>query len=135
MNLSVDYVDIIPDIDNNSSSSSKGGRDRVAYVLHEFDGALFSALRSYARIFGPTLVIQLAASSLNLELPFHEGRPQYSHAMANTTLCFTGFKDKDELMNLVHLVHHMGGAVYKDISKSSKVTHLVANHTSGQFRE
>ena len=131
LNLSVVYVDAIPD--NPSSSKGGGANDvRMAYVLHEFQGAIFSTLRSSnAQILGPTLIIQLAA--MNLEFP-NNNRPQYSNAMANVTLCFTGFKVKEELMNLVNLVHHMGGTVRKDMSNSSKVTHLVANHTSGKFR-
>ena len=128
LGLSVCYVDAIPE----NPSSSKGGSNdiRMAYVLHDFQGPVYTTLRSSnAQILGPTLVIQLA--SMNLEFP-NNNRPQYSNSMANVTLCFTGFKVKEELMNLVNLVHHMGGTVRKDMSNSSKVTHLVANHTSGK---
>ena len=129
LNLSVCYVDAVPD----QPSSSKGGGPhdvRMAYVLHEFHGGIYTTLRgSNAQILGPTLIIQLASSQL--EFP-NNNRPQYTNAMANVTLCFTGFKVKEELMNLVNLVHHMGGTVRKDMSNSSKVTHLVANHTSGK---
>ena len=130
LGLSVCYVDAVPD-NPSSSSSSKGSNDvRMAYVLSDFQGPVYSTLRSSsAQILGPTLIIQLA--SMNLEFP-NNNRPQYSNSMASVTLCFTGFKVKEELMNLVNLVHHMGGTVRKDMSNSSKVTHLVANHTSGK---
>lgn len=127
LGLQVCYVDAVPD----NPSSSKGGANdiRMAYVLFDFNGNIYATLRSSgAQILGPTLVIQLA--SLNLEFP-NNNRPQYSNSMADVTLCFTGFKVKEELMNLVNLVHHMGGTVRKDMSNGSKVTHLVANHTSG----
>ena len=131
LTLSVCYVDAVPE----TPSSSKGGASdvRMAYVLHDFQGPVYSTLRSHgAQILGPAIVIQLAAN--NLEFP-NNNRPQYSNSMANVTLCFTGFKVKEELMNLVNLVHHMGGTVRKDMSNSSKVTHLVANHTSGRKSE
>ena len=70
--------------------------------------------------------------------------------MANVVLCFTGFRGtgfrgsefkvtgyrvKGELVNLIDLVHHMGGQTRYHISKGSKVTHLVANFTSGNLRD
>ena len=130
LGLSVCYVDAIPDNPGGGGGGGNKSSDiRMAYVLHDFQGPVYTSLRSSnAQILGPTLVVQLAA--LNLEFP-NNNRPQYSNAMANVTLCFTGFKVKEELMNLVNLVHHMGGTVRKDMSNSSKVTHLVANHTSG----
>ena len=87
--------------------------------------------------------------------------------MLNLSLCFTGFRKKDEVVslcatvepmtcllsahvhrrpglvllhvskstvllqvNLVNLVHHMGGTIRKDFS--AKVTHLVAHSTHGE---
>jgi hypothetical protein len=125
LGLSVCYVDAIPDPSRSSSSDV-----RMAYVLHEFQGSIYSSLRSNSsQILGPTIIVQLA--NLSLEFP-NNMRPLYSNAMADVTLCFTGFKSKEELSNLVNLVHHMGGTVRKDMANGSKVTHLVANHTSGE---
>ena len=49
--------------------------------------------------------------------------------MTQLIICFTGFTQKEELKRLADLVHHMGGSIRKDFS--SRVTHLVANATSG----
>ncbi|KAK1806114.1 hypothetical protein P4O66_012819 [Electrophorus voltai] len=62
-------------------------------------------------------------------IPF-SSRPLYSATMLNLSLCFTGFRKKEEVVNLVNLVHHMGGIIRKDFS--TKVTHLVAQSTHGE---
>ena len=68
LGLSVCYVDAIPDNPGGGGGGNKSSDIRMAYVLHDFQGPVYTSLRSSnAQILGPTLVVQLAA--LNLEFP------------------------------------------------------------------
>ncbi|XP_047231557.1 protein ECT2 isoform X8 [Girardinichthys multiradiatus] len=100
----------------------------TVFVLTDFNSPDYTYLYEHDnRIVGPPVVLQCAAT----EEPLHFScRPLYCTAMLNLSLCFTGFKNKVEMKNLVNLVHHMGGAIRKDFS--SKVTHLVACSTHGE---
>ena len=66
--------------------------------------------------------------NISQALPF-SNRPLFCSHMTQLIICFTGFTQKEELKRLADLVHHMGGSIRKDFS--SRVTHLVANATSG----
>ncbi|XP_051929319.1 protein ECT2 isoform X1 [Hippocampus zosterae] len=79
------------------------------------------------RIIGPPVVLRCVLKKE--PLPF-SCRPLYSTTMLNLSLCFTGFRNKVEMKNLVNLVHHMGGIIRKDFS--TKVTHLIAHSTHGE---
>ncbi|XP_064186040.1 protein ECT2 isoform X1 [Anguilla rostrata] len=100
----------------------------TVFVLTDFTSPDYSYLyKKDNRIIGPPVVLHCAAREE--PLPF-SSRPLYCTAMLNLSLCFTGFRRKEEVVNLVSLVHHMGGAIRKDFS--AKVTHLIAHSTHGE---
>ncbi|XP_072516448.1 protein ECT2 isoform X1 [Salminus brasiliensis] len=98
------------------------------FVLKDFQSPDYSYLyKNDNRILGPPVVLHCAGRGE--PLPF-SSRPLYSTTMLNLSLCFTGFRKKEEVVNLVSLVHHMGGTIRKDFS--AKVTHLIAHSTHGE---
>nr|AUG84409.1 ECT2 [Platynereis dumerilii] len=102
--------------------------DDTVFIMDNFDGQLFQQLHSAgARIMGPAVIIKNA--NLGKSLP-NNTRPLYCTHLRPVILCFTGFKVKQDLAELAMLVHHMGGGIRRDIS--ARVTHLVANSTSGE---
>ncbi|MBN3309701.1 ECT2 protein, partial [Amia calva] len=100
----------------------------TVFVLTDFKNPDYTYLYKHDnRIIGPPVVLHYAMKQE--PLPF-SSRPLYCTTMVNLVLCFTGFRKKDEVVNLVNLVHHMGGTIRKDFS--SKVTHLIAHSTHGE---
>ncbi|XP_036378147.1 protein ECT2 isoform X2 [Megalops cyprinoides] len=100
----------------------------TVFVLTDFQSPEYSYLyKNDNRIVGPPVVLHCTARGE--PLPF-SSRPLYSTTMLNLALCFTGFRKKEEVVNLVNLVHHMGGTIRKDFS--AKVTHLIAHSTHGE---
>uniref|UniRef100_A0A674PD24 Epithelial cell transforming 2 n=1 Tax=Takifugu rubripes TaxID=31033 RepID=A0A674PD24_TAKRU len=100
----------------------------TVFVLAEFDCPQYQYLyKRDNRIVGPPVVLQCAMKDEPL---LFSCRPLYSTTMIHLSLCFTGFRDKEEMKNLVNLVHHMGGTIRKDFS--TKVTHLIAHSTHGE---
>ncbi|CAI5638945.1 unnamed protein product [Oreochromis niloticus] len=100
----------------------------TVFVLTDFDSPEYNYLYKHEhRIVGPPVVLHCAAKDEPLQFSC---RPLYSTTMLNLSLCFTGFRNKEEMKNLVNLVHHMGGTIRKDFS--TKVTHLVAYSTRGE---
>ncbi|XP_062868713.1 protein ECT2 [Trichomycterus rosablanca] len=100
----------------------------TVFVLKDFQSPDYSYLyKNDNRILGPPVVLHCAERGE--PLPF-SSRPLYSTTMLNLSLCFTGFRKKQEVVNLVNLVHHMGGTIRKDFS--AKVTHLIAHSTHGE---
>ncbi|KAL6469130.1 hypothetical protein MHYP_G00226540 [Metynnis hypsauchen] len=100
----------------------------TVFVLKDFQSPDYSYLyKNDNRILGPPVVFHCAGKGE--PLPF-SSRPLYSTTMLNLSLCFTGFRKKEEVVNLVNLVHHMGGTIRKDFS--AKVTHLIAHSTHGE---
>uniref|UniRef100_A0A8D0AHF4 Epithelial cell transforming 2 n=1 Tax=Sander lucioperca TaxID=283035 RepID=A0A8D0AHF4_SANLU len=100
----------------------------TVFVLTDFDSSDYNYLYKHDnRIVGPPVVLHCAAKEEPLQFSC---RPLYSTTMLNLSLCFTGFRNKDEMKNLVNLVHHMGGTIRKDFS--TKVTHLIAYSTHGE---
>ncbi|XP_060797518.1 protein ECT2 isoform X2 [Neoarius graeffei] len=100
----------------------------TVFVLKDFQSPDYSYLyKNDNRILGPPVVLHCARK--REPLPF-SSRPLYSTTMLNLSLCFTGFRKKEEVVNLVNLVHHMGGIIRKDFS--AKVTHLIAHSTHGE---
>ncbi|XP_020502023.1 protein ECT2 isoform X2 [Labrus bergylta] len=100
----------------------------TVFVLTDFDCPEYSYLyKRDNRIVGPPVVLHCAAKEEPLQFSC---RPLYSTTMLNLSLCFTGFRNKEEMKNLVNLVHHMGGTIRKDFS--TKVTHLIAYSTHGE---
>ncbi|KAJ4943235.1 hypothetical protein JOQ06_005740 [Pogonophryne albipinna] len=100
----------------------------TVFVLTDFDSPDYSYLyKRDNRIVGPPVVLRCAAKGEPLQFSC---RPLYSATMLNLSLCFTGFRNKEEIKNLVNLVHHMGGTIRKDFS--TKVTHLIAYSTHGE---
>ncbi|XP_056324579.1 protein ECT2 isoform X5 [Danio aesculapii] len=101
----------------------------TVFVLKDFQAPEYSFLyKNDNRILGPPAVMHCA--NKGEPLPF-SSRPLYSMTMLNLSLCFTGFRKKDEVVALVNLVHHMGGTIRKDFD-SAKVTHLIARSTHGE---
>ncbi|XP_061593324.1 protein ECT2 isoform X2 [Cololabis saira] len=99
----------------------------TVFVLPDFNSPDYNYLyKRDNRIVGPPLVLHCAAKEEPLQFSC---RPLYCTTMLNLTLCFTGFRNKEE-MKLVNLVHHMGGTIRKDFS--TKVTHLIAYSTRGE---
>ncbi|XP_075997610.1 protein ECT2 isoform X3 [Genypterus blacodes] len=100
----------------------------TVFVLTDFDSPDYNYLyKRDNRIVGPPVVLHCAAKEEPL---LFSCRPLYSTTMLNLSLCFTGFRNKDEMKKLVNLVHHMGGTIRKDFS--TKVTHLIAYSTHGE---
>ncbi|TWW57303.1 Protein ECT2 [Takifugu flavidus] len=86
----------------------------TVFVLAEFDCPQYQYLyKRDNRIVGPPVVLQCAMKDEPL---LFSCRPLYSTTMIHLSLCFTGFRDKEEMKNLVNLVHHMGGTIRKDFS-------------------
>lgn len=101
----------------------------TVFVLEKFEGDNYELLSKSRRpLLGPPALQQLA--NKNDRLPENNTRPLYNLAMSGVVLCFTGFRNKDDLTKLVPLVHHMGGSIRKDMS--AKVTHLIANTSGGE---
>ncbi|XP_053601544.1 protein ECT2 isoform X6 [Plodia interpunctella] len=97
-------------------------------ITAPFDGELFDAAhRAKYRVLGPTAVLQLVERD---EPPPANARPLYTLSMRGAVICFSGFRKKDELTNLITLIHYMGGSIRKDMS--SKVTHLIAAAATGE---
>ncbi|XP_034036252.1 protein ECT2 [Thalassophryne amazonica] len=100
----------------------------TVFVLADFNSPEYKYLyKRENRIVGPPVVLHCAGKREPL---LFSCRPLYSTTMLNLSLCFTGFRNKEEMKNLVNLVHHMGGIIRKDFS--TKVTHLIAYSTHGE---
>ncbi|KAK9696112.1 BRCA1 C Terminus (BRCT) domain [Popillia japonica] len=98
------------------------------FVLEKFEGDNYDMLSKSRRpLLGPSALQQLA--NKGEKLPDYNTRPLYNLAMSGVVVCFTGFRNKDDLTKLVPLIHHMGGSIRKDMS--AKVTHLIANVSGG----
>ncbi|XP_045471396.1 protein ECT2 isoform X2 [Harmonia axyridis] len=99
------------------------------FVIDKFHGPTFSNLHKAKQpILGPPALRQLVKR--NEPLPNNKTRPLYNLAMSGVVVCFTGFRNKDDLAQLVPLIHHMGGSIRKEMS--AKVTHLIAYTCGGQ---
>ncbi|KAM6921204.1 protein ECT2 [Xenentodon cancila] len=100
----------------------------TVFVLTDFGSPDYNYLyKRDNRIVGPPVVLHCAAKEEPLQFSC---RPLFCTTMLNLTLCFTGFRNKEEMKSLVNLVHHMGGTIRKDFS--TKVTHLIAYSTHGE---
>lgn len=100
---------------------------KTIYVLNTFDDDLYNTLyKQRQSILGPVALRQL--SQKREQLPDNT-RPLFNLSMTGVIVCFTGFRNKNELSLVVPLVHHMGGSIRKDMS--SKVTHLIAKSSGG----
>ncbi|KAL6255987.1 hypothetical protein P5V15_013223 [Pogonomyrmex californicus] len=100
------------------------------FVLKQFEGPEYDVLcKSAHRVLGPTALLQLAAAEKK-ELP-NIKRPMYTQAMVGKIVLFSGFRTReDELRKLANMVLNMGGSIRKEVGM--KVTHLIANHCSGE---
>lgn len=98
------------------------------FVMGTFAGEYYDKIRkSKHRIYGPTALQQVAQSNDGLA---YVHRPTYNFAMKDVVTCFTGIRKRDELTLLVDRIHSMGGSIRKDLS--TRVTHLICNHSSGE---
>ncbi|XP_022908633.2 protein ECT2 isoform X1 [Onthophagus taurus] len=111
----------------NGLEYSKDQTCSTVFVVESFEGNDYEQLfKSRHPLLGPPALQQLL--NRNEKLP-NNTRPLYNLAMSGVVVCFTGFRNKDELTKLVPLVHHMGGSIRKEMS--AKVTHLIANVAGG----
>uniref|UniRef100_A0A1Y1K8R5 Protein ECT2 n=1 Tax=Photinus pyralis TaxID=7054 RepID=A0A1Y1K8R5_PHOPY len=100
---------------------------KTIYVLNTFDDDLYNTLyKQRQSILGPVALRQL--SQKQEQLPDNT-RPLFNLSMTGVIVCFTGFRNKNELSLVVPLVHHMGGSIRKDMSV--KVTHLIGKSSGG----
>ncbi|XP_025992199.1 protein ECT2 isoform X6 [Solenopsis invicta] len=99
------------------------------FILKQFEGPEYEALcKSAHRVLGPTALLQLAEKKESLP---SIKRPMYTQAMVGTIVVFSGFRAKeDELRKLANMILSMGGSIRKEMG--IKVTHLIANHCSGE---
>eukprot|EP00794_Sanderia_malayensis_P011021 gene11021-12185_t len=98
-------------------------KDKHNFVCEDFTSTAYTILhKRRCKIFGAPFIISMYR--MQRELP-EISRPVYNRAMSGVCLCFTGFRNKEEMSRLCRLVHHMGGSVKKEFS--SQITHLVAN--------
>ncbi|XP_071644655.1 protein ECT2 isoform X6 [Temnothorax longispinosus] len=99
------------------------------FILKQFEGSEYDALcKSAHRVLGPTALLQLAEKKE--PLPSIK-RPMYTQAMVGTIVVFSGFRSReDELRKLANMILNMGGSIRKEMG--IKVTHLIANHCSGE---
>ncbi|XP_018346083.1 PREDICTED: protein ECT2 isoform X3 [Trachymyrmex septentrionalis] len=99
------------------------------FILKQFEGPEYDALcKSAHRVLGPTALLQLAEKKE--PLPSIK-RPMYTQAMVGTIVVFSGFRAReDELRKLANMILNMGGSIRKEMG--IKVTHLIANHCSGE---
>ncbi|XP_011689501.1 PREDICTED: protein ECT2 isoform X2 [Wasmannia auropunctata] len=99
------------------------------FILKQFEGPEYDGLcKSAHRVLGPTALLQLAEKKESLP---SIKRPMYTQAMVGTIVVFSGFRAKeDELRKLANMILNMGGSIRKEMG--IKVTHLIANHCSGE---
>ncbi|EFN72495.1 Protein ECT2 [Camponotus floridanus] len=99
------------------------------FVLKQFEGSEYYTLcKSPHRILGSTALLQLAEKKESLP---SIKRPLFTQAMIGKVVVFSGFRAKeDELRKLANMVLLMGGSIRKEMG--TKVTHLIANHCSGE---
>ena len=98
-------------------------KDKHHFVCEDFTNEIYANLhKKRCKILGAPYII--STFKVSSELPdLH--RPVYNRAMFGVCLCFTGFRNKDEMSRLCRLVHHMGGSVKKEFS--GQITHLIAS--------
>ncbi|CAL1675191.1 unnamed protein product [Lasius platythorax] len=98
------------------------------FVLKQFEGSEYYTLcKTPHRILGSTALLQLAEKKESLP---SIKRPMFTQAMIGTVVVFSGFRAReDELRKLANMVLIMGGSIRKEMG--IKVTHLIANHCSG----
>ncbi|XP_067205305.1 protein ECT2 isoform X10 [Linepithema humile] len=99
------------------------------FILKQFEGSEYDTLcKSAHRVLGPTALLQLAEKKESLP---SIKRPMYTQAMVGTVVVFSGFRAReDELRKLANMILNMGGSIRKEMG--IKVTHLIANHCSGE---
>ncbi|KAL6432603.1 hypothetical protein ACFW04_006870 [Cataglyphis niger] len=98
------------------------------FVFKQFEGPEYHTLcKTPHRILGSTALLQLAEKK---EFLPSIKRPMFTQAMIGTVVVFSGFRTReDELRKLANMVLIMGGSIRKEMG--IKVTHLIANHCSG----
>ncbi|XP_043209903.1 protein ECT2-like isoform X2 [Amphibalanus amphitrite] len=97
------------------------------FLVKEFDGDLYTHLvESEGVVVGRPALLDIVAR--HIPMP-NLARPLYSAAMKDVTMCFTGFRMRQQLKRLVDLVHHLGGSVRREVGPN--ITHVVANACSG----
>ncbi|XP_043229589.1 protein ECT2-like isoform X2 [Amphibalanus amphitrite] len=98
------------------------------FLVKEFDGDLYTHLveSEGVSVVGRPALLDIVAR--HIPMP-NLARPLYSAAMKDVTMCFTGFRMRQQLKRLVDLVHHLGGSVRREVGPN--ITHVVANACSG----
>ncbi|CRK99988.1 CLUMA_CG013280, isoform A [Clunio marinus] len=101
------------------------------YILKEFEGPIFENIYRAAvknKILGPPALLS-ASKNVSDGLPQHN-RPIYNYSMKGVVTTFTGIRKRDELTQLVHLIHFMGGSIRKEMNH--RATHLICSNAYGE---
>jgi len=102
-------------------------RFETVFVLENFEGPVFDDLKTYGnRILSESIVSQTFKTKQPLP---YSNRPLFCTWMVGVTICFSNFKSKKAVSDLVDICHHMGAIVKKDMT--AKVDVLVTNHPKG----
>lgn len=106
--------------------SSKDGAEYVdddiytVFVLEAFEGDVYNRLyKSRQMLLGPIALQQLANKKESLP---HNTRPLYNLAMSGVVVCFTGFRNKDELVSNAAFGFHCSQVLY----------HILGNYIKNQ---
>uniref|UniRef100_A0A182QYH4 Protein ECT2 n=1 Tax=Anopheles farauti TaxID=69004 RepID=A0A182QYH4_9DIPT len=122
-----EYLRVGQDEDDEDGADTAAGFSTV-FVLDDFQGPVYDAInKAKQRILGPPALQQAVRFSDGL---VWNNRPVYNYCMRGVITCFTGLRKKDELTQLVHLIHSMGGSIRKGMD--TKVTHLICNSSGGE---
>lgn len=94
----------------------------AAFMLDNFDDELFDKIRLFNKpIYGPPIVKECVKSQTPLP---DKDRPIYNTCMKGMVVCLAGFKNKQEIIQMMDVVRFMGGSVYQHMEK--QITHLVS---------
>lgn len=82
----------------NGKEYSDGKSSKTVFVVDSFDDVVYNSLCTNKQsILGPIALQQLANKKEKLP---DNTRPLYNLAMTGVVLCFTGFRNKDDLVSL-----------------------------------
>lgn len=75
------------------------------FIIEDFDGDIYDTLYKFKHpVLGPPAIQQLA--NKNDKLP-NNIRPLYTLAMVGVVVCFTGFRDRDNLVGICYLMYYV----------------------------
>ncbi|XP_070509513.1 protein ECT2 [Chironomus tepperi] len=97
------------------------------FILEDFEGPIFETIsKTKHKILGPLALVECEKNGC--ELPTHN-RPVFNYSMKGVVAAFSGVRKRDELTELVHLIHFMGGSIRKEMNH--RATHLICPQAFG----